>query len=111
MATTASLPDEDSTESALEVLVSAGILVVSGEQSEYGFARPVERYEETMDNGRKYLTNDYGPDGEVDNTEPARPTREGGLRRLHSAVAVTAGFDDDHDGRAVDGTTHRLDVA
>jgi signal peptidase I len=39
------------------------------EDTDYGFSRPVERYTETMDNGRKYLTNDYGPDGEVDNTD------------------------------------------
>ena len=38
------------------------------EQSDYGFTREVERYRETMDNGRTYVTGDYGPDGEVDNT-------------------------------------------
>lgn len=35
--------DEDSTESALEILVSAGILVASGEPSEYSFAQEMVR--------------------------------------------------------------------
>ncbi len=29
----------------------------------------VERFRETMSDGRTYLTNDYGPDGDVDNTD------------------------------------------
>ncbi|MEI9964082.1 MAG: signal peptidase I [Caulobacteraceae bacterium] len=33
-----------------------------------GFARPVERFRETLPGGKSYDTNDYGPDGEVDNT-------------------------------------------
>lgn len=41
------------------------VMVDSG----YGFTRSVERYQETMPNGRSYVTYDYGPDGEVDNTE------------------------------------------
>jgi signal peptidase I len=41
------------------------VMVDSG----YGFTRNVERYLETMPNGRSYVTYDYGPDGEVDNTE------------------------------------------
>jgi signal peptidase I len=63
------------------VQVKGGVVFINGrmiprepmsavmEDTDYGFARPVERYRETMDNGRKYLTNDYGPDGEVDNTD------------------------------------------
>jgi signal peptidase I len=34
----------------------------------YGMLRPVLRYEETLSSGRQYLTNSYGPDGDVDNT-------------------------------------------
>ena len=34
----------------------------------FGLSRPVARYLETMPNGRKYVTYDMGPDGDVDNT-------------------------------------------
>jgi signal peptidase I len=34
----------------------------------YGVLKPVERYQETLPNGRTFLTNSYGPDGDVDNT-------------------------------------------
>ena len=34
-----------------------------------GWERPVYRWEETNADGRKYLTNDYGPDGDLDNTQ------------------------------------------
>ena len=34
----------------------------------YGVLKPVERYQETLPNGRSFLTNSYGPDGDVDNT-------------------------------------------
>ena len=37
--------------------------------SGYGFTRSVERFMETMPNGKSYVTYDYGPDGEVDETE------------------------------------------
>ena len=40
------------------------VLVDSG----YGFTRNVMRYEETFPNGRKFITYDFGPDGDVDNT-------------------------------------------
>ena len=33
-----------------------------------GVIRPVDRYRETMPNGRKYMTNGYGNDNDVDNT-------------------------------------------
>jgi len=36
--------------------------------SGYGFARTVERFEETLPNGRRYVTYDYGTDGDLDNT-------------------------------------------
>jgi len=35
----------------------------------YGTPRSVDRYEETLPNGKRYVTYDYGPDGEMDNTE------------------------------------------
>ena len=37
--------------------------------SGYGFTRNVERYRETLPNGRQYVTYDFGPDGDVDKTE------------------------------------------
>ena len=36
--------------------------------SGYGFTRNVQRFEETLPNGRTYITYDFGPDGEVDET-------------------------------------------
>ena len=43
----------------------APVMVDSG----YGFTRNVERYEETFPNGKKFITYDFGPDGDADNTE------------------------------------------
>jgi signal peptidase I len=40
------------------------VMVDSG----YGFTRSVQRFEETFPNGRKFVTYDFGPDGDVDNT-------------------------------------------
>lgn len=37
-------------------------------ETEFGFERSIERYQETFSNGRSFTTYDYGPDGEVDNT-------------------------------------------
>ena len=34
----------------------------------YGVLKPVLRYQETLPNGRTFMTNSYGPDGDVDNT-------------------------------------------
>ena len=34
----------------------------------FGFERPVDRFQETLPNGKRYMTYDLGPDGEVDNT-------------------------------------------
>ena len=39
------------------------------EHTEYGFDRNVDRYIETNPEGRKYTTDDWGPDGDMDNTE------------------------------------------
>jgi signal peptidase I len=44
-------------------------LPTESEETDFGFARAAERYRETLDNGRTYVTGDYGPDGEVDNTD------------------------------------------
>ncbi len=38
------------------------------EKTPFGFGRPVQRYRETLPNGRSYVTYSYGSDGEVDNT-------------------------------------------
>jgi signal peptidase I len=38
------------------------------EETAYGFNRDVDRWQETNPEGRKYLTDDWGPDGEMDNT-------------------------------------------
>ena len=38
------------------------------EDTPFGLSRQVQRYQETLPGGRTYLTNDFGPDGEVDNT-------------------------------------------
>jgi signal peptidase I len=62
--------------------VNGGVLTINGKEiprrplppvmmdSGYGFTRNVERYEETMDNGRKYITYDFGPDGPLDTKGP-----------------------------------------
>jgi signal peptidase I len=39
------------------------------EDSGAGFVRNVQRFEETLPEGKKILTNDFGPDGDLDNTE------------------------------------------
>jgi signal peptidase I len=41
----------------------------SKEDSGYGFVRDVFRYRETLPGGKTYVTNDFGPDGELDNTD------------------------------------------
>ncbi len=38
------------------------------ERTPFGFGRPVQRYKETLPNGRSYVTYSYGSDGDVDNT-------------------------------------------
>jgi signal peptidase I len=43
--------------------MSAGVEDTGG-----GVLRPVQRFQETLPNGVSFLTNSYGPDGEVDNT-------------------------------------------
>ena len=39
------------------------------EATPFGFSHQVQRFLETLPGGRSYVTNDYGPDGEVDNTD------------------------------------------
>jgi signal peptidase I len=39
------------------------------EDSGYGFVRDVARFRETLPGGKSYVTNDYGTDGELDNTD------------------------------------------
>ncbi|HEX5378676.1 MAG TPA: signal peptidase I [Phenylobacterium sp.] len=62
------------------IQVKGGVLYINGAavprkplpstmvDSGYGFTRNVERFEETLPNGKHYVTYDFGPDGEVDNT-------------------------------------------
>ena len=62
------------------IQVTGGVLHINGKavprkalppvmvDSGYGFTRNVERYEETFPNGKKFITYDFGPDGDVDNT-------------------------------------------
>jgi signal peptidase I len=39
------------------------------EDSGYGFVRDVFHFRETLPGGKSYTTNDFGPDGELDNTQ------------------------------------------
>ena len=39
------------------------------EQTDYGFEQQVDRYSETNPEGRTYLTDDWGPNGDMDNTD------------------------------------------
>ena len=62
------------------IQVKGGVLFINGKvvprkalppvmvDSGYGFTRSVERYEETFPNGRQFVTYDFGPDGDMDNT-------------------------------------------
>mgnify|MGYP002343979842 CR=1 FL=1 len=62
------------------IQVTGGVLSINGQQvprkplapvlvdSGYGFTRNVERYQETFPNGKTFITYDFGPDGDVDNT-------------------------------------------
>ena len=63
-----------------KIQVRGGVVYINGkgvardemtpttEKTPFGFGRPVERYKETLPNGRSYVTYSYGSDGEVDNT-------------------------------------------
>ncbi|MBR7619761.1 signal peptidase I [Phenylobacterium sp. 20VBR1] len=63
------------------IQVKGGVLWINGKaiprkplppvmvDSGYGFTRNVERYEETFPNGKTFITYDFGPDGDVDNTD------------------------------------------
>jgi signal peptidase I len=62
------------------IQVKAGAVFVNGqpiarkpvaggvEDMGYGVQRPVARFKETLPDGHRYVTNSYGPDGDVDNT-------------------------------------------
>jgi signal peptidase I len=39
------------------------------EDSTYGFMHDVTRYQETLPGGKTYMTDDWGPDGDLDNTD------------------------------------------
>jgi signal peptidase I len=41
----------------------------SKEDSGYGFVRDIARYRETLPGGKSFMTNDFGTDGELDNTD------------------------------------------
>ncbi|MEI9964081.1 MAG: signal peptidase I [Caulobacteraceae bacterium] len=43
-------------------------LAPATETSPFGFSHPVQRFRETLPGGKSYITYDYGPDGDVDNT-------------------------------------------
>ncbi|CAN5754028.1 signal peptidase I [soil metagenome] len=63
------------------IQVKGGVLWINGKaiprkplppvmvDSGYGFTRNVERYQETFPNGKTFITYDFGPDGDVDNTD------------------------------------------
>ena len=48
---------------------AARALGTAKEDSGYGFVRDVARYRETLPGGKTYMTNDFGPDGDLDNTD------------------------------------------
>lgn len=62
------------------IQVKGGVLFINGKQiprrplgttaidAGYGFIRQTMQFEETLPNGRRYTTFDFGPDGDVDNT-------------------------------------------
>ena len=63
------------------VQMRGGLLYLNGQQVKrealppviedtgYGFTRQVMRYRETLPGGRQFLTDDFGPDNDLDNTE------------------------------------------
>ena len=62
------------------IQVKGGVLFINGKQiprrplgttavdAGYGFIRQAMQFEETLPNGKRYVTFDFGPDGDVDNT-------------------------------------------
>jgi signal peptidase I len=44
------------------------LMATVNETAPFGFSHPVQRFQETMPDGRTYMTNDYGPGGDVDDT-------------------------------------------
>jgi signal peptidase I len=63
------------------IQMKAGLLYINGQQvkrealpgvredSGYGFVRDVQRYRETLPGGKSFITNDFGPDNDLDNTD------------------------------------------
>ena len=51
------------------VVVPRKFLGVSKEDSGYGFVRDVYKYQETLPGGKTYVTNDFGTNEELDNTD------------------------------------------
>jgi signal peptidase I len=63
------------------IQMKQGLLYINGQQvprsfagavredSGYGFVREVARYRETLPGGKQIMTNDFGTDGELDNTD------------------------------------------
>jgi signal peptidase I len=63
------------------IQMKAGLLYINGaqvkrealgsvrEDSGYGFVRDVQRYRETLPGGKTFVTNDFGTDGDLDNTD------------------------------------------
>jgi len=63
------------------IQVKQGLLYLNGQQvprvfagtasedSGYGFVRQIARFRETLPGGKSFMTNDFGTDGELDNTE------------------------------------------
>ena len=64
-----------------KIQVTRGVLFINGkalpreemspglETLPFGMTHSVQRFKETMPNGKSYVTNSYGPDGEADNTD------------------------------------------
>ena len=64
-----------------KIQVTRGVLYINGkalprqemspgvETLPFGMTHTVQRFKETMPNGKSYVTNSYGPDGEADNTD------------------------------------------
>jgi len=51
-----------------DVQIPRQYLGVTKEDSGYGFVRDVFKYRETLPGGKSFTTNDFGPDGDLDNT-------------------------------------------
>jgi signal peptidase I len=52
-----------------DVLVPRAFAGTAKEDSGYGFVRDIARFRETLPGGKSIMTNDFGTDGELDNTD------------------------------------------